>query len=116
MEPSEIRDRLIGLLTAAYTAHKEDDNEGSFLEMAQPLLDGLLVVDGNVRIDSDDPTIVAEAVSRKIAEQMGLVITQLIAEFVSAFVVLGQEYEETGPDADVLRVLREYSLSLQSDE
>jgi hypothetical protein len=111
MEPDEIRERVIGLLTAAYTAHRESSTEASFLEMAEPLLQDLIVIDAAVPVDADDVTAAAEAVGYKIIGQIGPIVTQIIAQFVSAFVILGEEYERTGPDADVFRVLRDWASS-----
>jgi hypothetical protein len=116
MESDDIRDRVIGLLTAAYTAHREDSTEASFLEIVEPLLSDMLVIHNALSVDSDDVAPVAETVGRNIAEQIGPIVTRIIAHFVSAFVVLGQEYEATGPDADVFQVLHDYALSAQSDD
>ncbi len=112
MQTEETRKQVIGLLTAAYTTMHEGGTANDFSEMTGPLLDGLLASSFNIQISNtaDIRTIVQSAVDQ-VAEGLESRITTVIATFLSAFLILCQEYEAAYPDADVLRILQDFALS-----
>ncbi len=98
VQSEETRQQVIGLLTAAYTTMREGGTADGFGEMTEPLLNGLLAGSFNIQISNTAGihTIVQTAVDQA-AEGLESRITTLIATFLSAFLILCQEYEAACP-------------------
>lgn len=112
MEKDETRQQVIALLTATYTTLREGGTD--FVEMTGPLINDLLSISFDFDITyTGDIKGFAQAVAEQAVRELQPSVGTLIETFLSAFIVLSQEYEAACPDADVPRILQEFALSGQ---
>jgi hypothetical protein len=112
MEKDETGQQVIALLTATYTTLREGGTD--FEEMTGPLISDLLSSSFNFDITyTGDIKGFAQAVAEQAIRDLQPGVATLIETFLSAFILLSQEYEAACPDADVPRILKEFALSRQ---
>jgi hypothetical protein len=114
MTPEEMKERTIGLLTAAYTAARESqpDIADTIAELAGSLIEGIDAYKCGLHVAADqDVSKLLQAAADHAAGQVAAEASRRIAAMAStllvAFVEVSRRYEAACPDADILRVLQD---------
>ena len=117
MSAEETRQQVIGLITAGYTTMHEGGNAEDFVEMTAPLLADLLSGDIDIQVDgTEDVQSLVHLVAQQTVKGLEPAVETVIATFLSAFIILAQEYEATNPDKGVLEILQDIALSDEDPE
>jgi hypothetical protein len=117
MDSDETARRVIGLLTTAYTVDHEGGNREDFAALVNPLLRDMLSnsYPANVEDPQNVRKIVRKAAGRAV-EELKPTISEMVATFLSAFIIISRHYETDYPDANILGILQSFESSTSGND
>ena len=118
MDDTEIKQRVIGLLTLAYHAEWDPD-AGADPEALQAAVTSLVGDIGICEVSGETPLDKYDVVMELLGSGLitpGPDVPSLIANFVSIFVALCHEIKEENPDFDIDGFLRQKGLEAAAGE